>query len=169
MRGGGSWSGGQLYRETGVLDCALQIPSSWFRPRQADRDWCVADGGASYRGTVATSVTGAKCAPWSDRRRDVNTRTFIGEEYGLEENFCRNHPDFASYVFECEDCEGWEKYQTRTGPWCYSTEEPVPGKEVRMPCARCKKYNMCVCMCMCGHAACVWRAHHAKSSKSLPS
>ena len=41
--------------------------------------------------------------------------------------------------------------------------------EVRMPCARCNKCNMCMCMCMYGHAACVWRAHHAKSSKSLPS
>ena len=37
---------------------------------------------------------------------------------------------------------------------------------VRMPCARCNKHNMCVCMY--GHAACVWRAHHAKSSKSVP-
>ena len=41
--------------------------------------------------------------------------------------------------------------------------------DVRMPRARCNKCNMCMCMCMYGHAACVWRAHHAKSSKSLPS
>jgi hypothetical protein len=131
----------ELYMETGVLDCSLQIPSNWFRPRQADRDWCTSDGGASYRGTVATSVTGATCARWSDTRRDVSASAFPGDEFGLEENFCRNHPDFESYVFQCEGC-GWERYQTRTGPWCYSTEEPVQGKEVRMPCAVCDDFDL---------------------------
>ena len=135
-------SSNELYMEAGVLDCSLQIPSNWFRPRQADRDWCASDGGVSYRGTVATSVTGATCAPWSDTRRNVSAFTFSGDAYGLEENFCRNHPDFESYVFHCEGCEGWERYQTRTGPWCYSAEEPVQGKEVRMPCAVCDDFDL---------------------------
>ena len=135
-------SSNELYMEAGVLDCSLQIPSTWFRPRQADRDWCASDGGASYRGTVATSVTGVACAPWSDTRRDVSGARFPGDDYGLEENFCRNHPDFASYTFHCDGCEGWERYQTRTGPWCYSTEEPVQGKEVRMPCAVCDDFDL---------------------------
>lgn len=46
---------------SGVLDCSIPVGEGAFTTADTRAGWCHADGGASYRGTASTTVTGRTC------------------------------------------------------------------------------------------------------------
>uniref|UniRef100_A0A8C5A514 Plasminogen n=1 Tax=Gadus morhua TaxID=8049 RepID=A0A8C5A514_GADMO len=76
---------------------------------------CASDEGRAYRGTIATTVSGKTCQPWSSQIPHKHNRA--PENYpcgGLENNYCRN-PDNEKM------------------PWCYTTDPEVRWDYCQIP------------------------------------
>ncbi|XP_059898409.1 plasminogen [Gadus macrocephalus] len=76
---------------------------------------CASDEGKAYRGTIATTVSGKTCQPWSSQIPHNHNRA--PENYpcgGLENNYCRN-PDNEKM------------------PWCYTTDSEVRWDYCQIP------------------------------------
>uniref|UniRef100_A0A6I8N516 Macrophage stimulating 1 n=1 Tax=Ornithorhynchus anatinus TaxID=9258 RepID=A0A6I8N516_ORNAN len=71
---------------------------------------CIVERGATYRGTVATTIEGHPCQPWKEKY-PFDHKFVPTAHNGLEENYCRN-PDGA-----------------QGGPWCY-TQNPAVRSQV---------------------------------------
>eukprot|EP00058_Branchiostoma_floridae_P005554 XP_002591042.1 hypothetical protein BRAFLDRAFT_119076 [Branchiostoma floridae] len=92
-------------------------------PKAQGAEACLVYKGESYRGKLATTVTGKKCQRWASQTPHSHKyRPDKYESYGLNENYCRNPTGHSA-------------------PWCYTMDLGKPWEICNVPGCDCVNYK----------------------------